>query len=475
MRSSRIGLLLLCAAAAALFSLNLLSASVQAEDAADYNRMGFAFSNPARWTLSCPKSSDWVTGNLSLQGSCGTISLSWSRDPGVSLQEILKMIEKAYDSGEVSVLSSKQGRIEMHGQATETLSLVYELKGHRAEKQFVVWNSSRSDRIFLASLSGYCVGDKGNDSLWDRFVGSFQDNGGIDPMSLSPASAEGAWSRVLGDLLSCYHYTDTAKLPSRKARVAITHQLSLVNGTYILDSEEAIRVDPPTMAAARSGAVERILAQAGYKSRLIQRSGTIAVAVLDLSGGWQQISVNPTSPQRCIGVLLNEKRDGGIYQTYPNLAELAGENGINDSFDLDVQVIKDCDPSSLVELVPGLDESWDDTLQDLLDHYDYDKYYQEDAFDCSDTAQICWRVLRELGYDARLMMSYPGHPLEPHMWVVVRSPQEDGFVAVETANTDENRWLVHLGRVVTDEKYYYGIMYNSSAQFSRLHPEEAIS
>ena len=297
----------------------------------------------------------------------------------------------------------------------------------------------------------------------------------VDPMSLSPASAEGAWSRVLGDLLSCYHYTDTAKLPSRKARVAITHQLSLVNGTYILDSEEAIRVDPPTMAAARSGAVERILAQAGYKSRLIQRSGTIAVAVLDPSGGWQQISVNPTSPQRCIGVLLNEKKDGGIYQTYPNLAELAGENGINDSFDLDVQVIKDCDPSVFVELKPELDESWDDTLQDLLDLYDYDKYYQEGAFDCSDTAQICWRMLRELGYDARLMMSYPGHPLEPHMWVVVRSPQADGFVAVETANTDESRKLIHLGRVVTDEKYYHGIMYNSSAQFSRLHPEEAIS
>jgi len=58
---------------------------------------------------------------------------------------------------------------------------------------------------------------------------------------------------------------------------------------------------------------------------------------------------------------------------------------------------------------------------------------------------------------------------------VVRYPYEvDGYVAVETANTDEKKRLVHLGKVVTDAAYLEGVMYNSSAQFSRLHPVEGM-
>jgi hypothetical protein len=33
---------------------------------------------------------------------------------------------------------------------------------------------------------------------------------------------------------------------------------------------------------------------------------------------------------------------------------------------------------------------------------------------------------------------------------------------------------VHLGKIVNDSDYFQGIMYNSSAQFSRMHPEEGI-
>ena len=73
------------------------------------------------------------------------------------------------------------------------------------------------------------------------------------------------------------------------------------------------------------------------------------------------------------------------------------------------------------------------------------------------------------------MLSYKGHPLEEHMWVVVEAPNEKGrYVAIETANVDENKRLVNLGRVVSDEAYFRGIMYNTSEQFSRLHPEEGI-
>jgi hypothetical protein len=73
------------------------------------------------------------------------------------------------------------------------------------------------------------------------------------------------------------------------------------------------------------------------------------------------------------------------------------------------------------------------------------------------------------------MLSYKGHPIEDHMWVVVETPHEkDRYVAIETANVDEKKWLLNLGRVVTDEAYFQGIMYNTSAQFSWMHPEEGM-
>jgi hypothetical protein len=61
------------------------------------------------------------------------------------------------------------------------------------------------------------------------------------------------------------------------------------------------------------------------------------------------------------------------------------------------------------------------------------------------------------------------------MWVVVKYPNEaDRYVAVETANTDPSKKLVHLGKIVEDSDYFKGIMYNSSAQFSGMHPEEGM-
>jgi hypothetical protein len=61
------------------------------------------------------------------------------------------------------------------------------------------------------------------------------------------------------------------------------------------------------------------------------------------------------------------------------------------------------------------------------------------------------------------------------MWVVVRYPYEaDRYLAVEATNTDRNQTLHSLGRVLVKEEYYKGVMYNSSLQFSRLHPEEGM-
>ncbi len=464
----------LALSASALFALAFLPASAGDVNASFYPGPDFAIDCQAGWTCSGPDSNNYASGDLRVEGSCDRLMFSWIRDPGMGLEEILDQIEKAYGDGDVSVLSSERGEMRMKDQSAKTLSLAYEFKGYSSKKLFAVWNSSRSDRLFLASLSICNEGDGSNLALFEDFIASFADLENRDPSKLGPTSSEGFWSAVLGDLLSSYHYRDAMTLPSRTVHVQVRFELSPQDGSYILNSWENLWVDQPQIAVARAGTVVQILEQAGYEARPVQRCGEIAVAVLDPSKKWQQVSINPTSPEKAVGVLVNGTWEALMYSDF---ADLAKDNGIMESFELDKLVQDDCEPSRYTELeAPAeINQSWLGGLQEVLESYDYTKYYEEDVFDCSDTAQICWNVLQQKGYDARLMMSYKGHPLDPHMWVMVRCPDRlNGYVALETANTDQNKRLVHLGRVVTDKDYFKGIMYNSTMQFSRLHPEEAM-
>jgi hypothetical protein len=138
---------------------------------------------------------------------------------------------------------------------------------------------------------------------------------------------------------------------------------------------------------------------------------------------------------------------------------------------------KDCDSPRYVELKHPAPENrtWMDELQSTLNSYRYPKKYQKDIFDCSNTSQICWALLKGKGYDARLMFSYKDHPIGKHMWVVIRYPGENEiYVAVEATNTNGSGDLMHLGKVALKDEYYYGIMYNTSMQYSWLHPEEGM-
>lgn len=453
----------------------------------------FSFQYPAGWTVQTAldghdldghaKENRRFEGILELDGPCARFSINWTRDPGISTEKILEQIEKTYNSEEVKVLSAKRDTISLEGTKAEVMNLLYELKGYRSEKKFAVWNSSRSDRLFLASISGSdCSPELSqSEALFDSLIASFSDLGERERLQLGPKSRDDAWTLVLMDLLSSYHYSNAKTLPARIARIQVLHTLSPVNGTYQLDSQEMIQVDLPEVAVQRAWAVQSLLMQEGYDARLAQRSGEIGVAALDPSGRWQLISVNPAKPEKSVGVIANGTREALIYDS---LEELAGENRMALQ-DLNTEKLmqKDCEPSQYVELKQPSEtetktieyESWRDELKKVLDGYDYDERYQENVFDCSNTAQICWSVLQGKGYDARLMMSWKGQPLGPHLWVVVRYPFEDErYVAVETANTNGNMELVHLGKVVTDGDYYRGIMYNSSAQYSRLHPEEGM-
>ncbi len=463
--------------------------------------MGFSFQYPVEWSLR-PASDNLETGKgeggnenshasgkLELDGSCVRFSINWTRDPGISPETILDQIEKTYNSGEVKILSSKREEISIRGERdrAKVMSLSYELKGYRSAKRFAAWNSSRSDRLFLASLSesAGCSPEQelqpDSAAIFDSIVASFSDCEEREQLTLGPKSKDDAWTLVLGDLLTSHRYSQAKTLPARIARVQVLHTLFPINGTYQLDSQETIDVDLPRDAALRAAGVQSLLLQEGYDARLAQRSGEIGVAVKDPSEQWQLISVNPAKPEKSVGVLANGTREALIYKS---LEEMADENrmdlkGLDLDTDLDAGKLmqKDCEPSRCVELTQPsvVNESWKEDLQKVLKGYDYDERYQENVFDCSNTAQICWSILQGKGYDARLMMSWKGHALGPHLWVVVRYPYEEGrYVAVETANTDGGMRLVHLGKVVDGAKYYRGIMYDSSAQYSRLHPEEGM-
>jgi hypothetical protein len=491
-RIRRIILLLICFVTVASFASIMFPAAAKSEDPDLTSGLDFAFRIPDGWTVSAPTGGSPVAGNLSLTDSCARISLNWSRDPAMNLREILNQIKGAYDGDGVKILSSELGGRSSEGSRVETLHLIYAFNGYRNEKRFAIWNSSKSDRLFLASLSE-CNNIDNDDSdnsngkadnsynknnnniaLFDNFVDSFSDLGKGEIVKLRSTPPAGAWGIVLGDLLSSYHYEDAKTLPGRSVRVSVLHSLTPQNGIYVLDSQEAILVEPQVTAATRAGAVQEILRQVGYDARLVQMGGEVAVSVRDPSGGWQKVSINPTAPERMIGVQANGTEEALVYT---DLAQLAAANGITDKIDMDSIVQEDCEPSRFVELKAPEEasQSWLDNLTDVLDSYEYDKYYEEDVFDCSNTAQVAWSLLQQKGYDARLMMSYAGHPLDPHMWVVVKYPNEaDRFVAVETANTDPSKKLVHLGKIVEDSDYFKGIMYNSSAEFSRMHPEEGM-
>jgi hypothetical protein len=492
---------LLCLFAITSFASIPFPAAAKSDDPNLSSGLDFAFRIPDGWTVSAPTGSGPVAGNLSLTDSCARISLNWSRDPGMNLREVLNQIKGAYDGDGVKILSSELGERSSEGRRIETLHLIYEFNDYRNEKRFAIWNSSKSDRLFLASLSA-CKNTDNDDSdyadnkadnarvkadisdnsnnknnnigIFDSFVDSFSDLGNGETAKLRSTPPAGAWPIVLGDLLSSYHYEDAKTLPGRTVRVSVLHSLTPQNGIYVLDSQEAILVEPQVTAATRAGAVWEILQQAGYDALLVQMGGEMAVSVRDPSGGWQKVSINPTSPERMLGV---QAYSTGEALMYSDLAQLAAENGITDKIDVQNIIQKDSEPSRFVELKAPEEasQSWLDDLKDILESYDYGEYYEESVFDCSNTAQIAWSLLQQKGYDARLMMSYSGHPLDPHMWVVVKYPNEaDRYVAVETANTDPSKKLEHLGKIANDSDYFQGIMYNSSAQFSRMHPEEGM-
>jgi hypothetical protein len=465
-------------AALSIFASFSMLIIAHAQDYEQFRDLGVSLDYPASWRLSSLGGS--ATGGSSIMGSCSGIYLNWSRDPGIPPEEILDQIRRTYDSEEVTVTAWKHGAIAVQGQRAAALELTYSFRGYMAQKRFVAWNSSLSDRLFLASLSG-CQEEAGQASkTYEHVLASFRDTEEREMVSLAPRPKDEVWATVLRDLLCSYHYLDARTLPPKKISLEVVHILQPFQGSYLLQTQDSLRADAPTTAARRAGALQQMLQREGYRAMLAERSGKVEVAVLDPGGSWQPLSINPSSPERAVGVLVDE---GGEAVPYQSLRDLAEDNQMQiDDVGVEEVMQKDCQPSRYVVLrhPAEIDPSWMEDLNRALDELEFSQSYLENVFDCSNTSQIVWSVLEGKGYQVRLMMSYKGHLLDPHLWVAVVYPyQRESYVAVETATTDQasigpGKRLVHLGRVTTEDKYYTGIMYNSSQQYSRLHPEEGM-
>jgi len=448
--------------------LSLLS---EAQDTGIYKGNDFSVRYPESFNVSTSGSP--TSGDLKLANACQRILLNWTWDPGISPDEILDGLKGIYEGTDIKVLSSESGEIRIQGQEIKTLNLTYEFKGQQAEKEFAIWNSSRSNRLFLASLSS-CNKNQGTE-VFNSILASFNDLGNGELIRPKLNNDETAWSVVLRDLLSSYHYRDLSILPATVVNFQEQSSLLQYGGKYHPDSTVTIHVNPPLSALGRAATVQRLLLEEGDQVRLFQKGKDIGLALLDPSGKWQLVSINPLEPGRSIGVLLDNIYEATTYKS-PEDFPFYRVSGLED-LKPDKVIESDTEPSRYVELQKpsNISQTWLGNLENVLGEYEYGKTYQENVFDCSNTTQIAWSILTNKGFDARLMMSYKGHPLDPHIWVVVKYPYEpERYLAIETANTNQAKILEHLGRIVQDEKYYEGIMYNTSIQYSRLHPNEGM-
>ncbi|MDH7597358.1 MAG: hypothetical protein QHG98_06445 [Methanothrix sp.] len=399
------------------------------------------------------------SGVLTTEAHCLMFNLFWLRDAGVGPEKYLDAIQELYTGnglvvGSVSRYSSRIRDIEV-----SFLDINYSFAGCSTRKTFAVWYSPATDRTYIASMKS-CSGD--TRILFDilRTISETDRSTTL----VKRGRRNDTWSLLLSDLLSSWRYADPSHLTGGQFLIHTNHTVSERG----LLSYDGIDVSFPQDLFLRPAAVFYLLKGAGYTPVIMQRHGSIWVAVKD-GDEWQAISLNPLNPDRAVGaqVFEDEWYTGIVYR---DPEELAAANSINLSVPVDY-IVRRCEPSRYVHL--EMDNSTDRRdLERLLEEHIYIPRYRESVFDCSNASQVCWSFLKGMGYDAYLMVGAKDHPLGEHMWVVVRT--EDGYTAIESAVVDSAQNFVNLGSIRSDAAYYRGVMYNSSVHYSLLNPEEGM-
>lgn len=399
------------------------------------------------------------SGVLTSEAPCVMFNLLWLRDIGVGPESYLDAILQLYTGNGLKIDSHSRFSCSIRTLDARCLDINYSFAGYGARKTFAVWYSPATDRTYIASMES-CSGNT------ETLLSILQTISEIN-RSRTLAERKGrndTWSLLLSDLLSSWRYADPAHLTGGQFLIHTNHTVSERG----LRSYDGIDISFPQDMFMRPAAVFHLLREAGYTPVIMQRQGSVWIAVKE-GDEWQAISLNPLNPDGSVGVqVFEDEWYRGIVYSDPE--ELAAANSINLSIPLDY-IVRRCEPSRYVHL--EMDNSTDRSdLERILEEHSYIPRYSEGRFDCSNASQVCWSFLKGMGYDAYLMVGAKDHPLGEHMWVVVRT--ERGYIAIEAAVVGNTQNFLSLGSIRSDAAYYRGVMYNSSVHYSLLNPGEGM-
>lgn len=440
------------------------------------NKLG---SNPG-FFLNLPQGEMTMSGSFSrgmiIHKNIDTcVSVSWIKDPGIEPRILLAdLIGKTYSP----MNPSPEFSSIMAGDHHAVITVVH-FRGNYsyARAKFAAWTSERSDRLFIASVNYPQCGYHKINRAFHAMINGFSDT--VITSYLSPrTSLMDCWAVCLRDLLCSYAYTNIDNQVCREVQIKVrTSARGCPDGLDEQCAELSSFMSRELLK--RNALVWRILNDRGYHVRLMQRGGNIWPLVRDHFGNWQAVSLNPAEPGRMIGALVNSQGNpdkwhfGACYDDY---ASLARDNDV-DIVPIESNTKRLCEPSQALRLSPpsNRDAQWIRDLDELLHRYSYRKrYYQRGIFSCANTSQILWAFLMNNGYDARLMCSFDDHPMPRHIWVMARPMNGNESVAIEATVSNWSGQILSLGVVTFEDKYYIGIMYNSSRQYSILYPEQGM-
>lgn len=132
------------------------------------------------------------------------------------------------------------------------------------------------------------------------------------------------------------------------------------------------------------------------------------------------------------------------------------------------------------------------SVQNVLNEYMYEKKYKMGDFDCTNSSQITWYILRQNGFDARLIYSNEiaigrkdknAKDFSGHVWVIVPEKKYNGESYEQYVYHDSGGWIPvesldnyskHLGQAYESAQsigWYTpndGWLFNNSSEYSLL-------
>lgn len=412
-------------------------------------------------------------GNLTLEGPCAMAFIGWFEDSGIDPEAVLRQVVRGYRSGSLrfSVLTAEQGdQMTIDGQRCSTLDVYYRRGVQESEKRLFAWPSPRSGRFFFASFWSCPAAWDENLEKFHAFAESFRDEGSDRYVVLEPrSSALDGWGTVLSETLRSYHFSGGQVQRNSEVEVKVAMK-SRREGVRVdeIASEEVVSLARGAEVPREVAALQNLLVERGYGAAILRNGGAFWVVVQGPEGRWQAVSPSATGSDRGVGILLGTEETewySGLVMEGPNLAEWSAEEG--GSID-QASIEKVCDPPRTVDLRPATEVNltWILELRDLLDRYSY--YRDESGQDSFHRAQVSWALLEREGYDALLVTGYEGHLLHPRMWVAVRHPGQEGYLAIDPGTGGGGG----LGEIVSGAERLQGVAYDTSRQFCCLHPDE---